>query len=307
MKKMMIACCVSGALLLSPVQQAEASESAEGVTVSASYSFNDIPNNYRFAYNINRLGDYQLLDRAKVFRPEEAATRGEVADLIVRSVTRGSIVPQQETKFIDVPSTHRYSGMIQYAVDQGIISGFPDGSFRPEAPVTRGQMAILFKKGYEFFDDSLTRPHHLKPRARFKDMSPSMRSYEPVQSLVQFNVANGFADGTYRPNASITRGQLAYFIHQAHEKEMFTRAANDLIRRSGLKEKHGNALRYDSKKAYISEINHFALPLQVLKNGKLYPIGTYGYDWKKDRYYDEIQRGNDAPYGYGMPRSYYNF
>jgi 5'-nucleotidase / UDP-sugar diphosphatase len=48
--------------------------------------------------------------------------------------------------FSDVPSTHTHAQGIQWAVDRGVVKGYPDGTFRPDSPVTRGQLASMLAK-----------------------------------------------------------------------------------------------------------------------------------------------------------------
>lgn len=76
-----------------------------------------------------------------------------------RTVTRGVIaavalavtvaVPAWAThRFNDVPDDHAHAEGIQWAADHRLVSGHPDGSFRPDQPMTRGQLAtVLFRQG----------------------------------------------------------------------------------------------------------------------------------------------------------------
>ncbi|TXC81597.1 S-layer homology domain-containing protein [Metabacillus litoralis] len=50
---------------------------------------------------------------------------------------------QRDTKFKDVDKSSVASGYIASAVEEGIISGFLDNTYRPNEPVTRAQMAIF--------------------------------------------------------------------------------------------------------------------------------------------------------------------
>ncbi len=56
------------------------------------------------------------------------------------------IVPMEVIKFTDVKDDRWSAQAIQEAVDDGIFKGFEDGSFKPEAPLTREQMAVLWQR-----------------------------------------------------------------------------------------------------------------------------------------------------------------
>ena len=61
---------------------------------------------------------------------------------------------KRKTIFDDVASTSTASGYIASAVNEDIITGFPDGSFRPGDTVTRGQMAILLSRAFDLTEEA---------------------------------------------------------------------------------------------------------------------------------------------------------
>lgn len=302
MKKIVMTVLVAFAVMMSSVNVAE-----------AKHSYKDIPKNYRFDDDLHELAKYGILEKEARFRPNEPATRGEVADLIVRSLTGGQTFAPQPPGFWDVPETNRYSGAIQYAVDLKIINGFPDGTFRPNEPVTRGQMAILFTRAYEFFYDEYTQPKNLRPRARLYDMSESMHAYPHVQKLIQHRIANGYPNGTFRPDEPIDRGQLAYFLHQAYVAEQFHTIMHDLLERSGFVTKSGPSLYSKDEirlvTRYLNEVGDFVIVLNLrdTRTGRQQLLGKYGYDWKKDRFYDETIRLDGSVDGKAKPKVFYEF
>lgn len=181
--------------------------------VEAGHQFQDVPNDYRFASSIHKLVELNLFDAKDYYYPYRSATRGEMAEMLARS--KGGIQKPGKTKFKDVPANYERSGYIQYAVDRGFISGYPDGTFRPNDPVTRGDAAILLSKRYYGLIHSYERYD-----VRFKDMTKSMKSNRAVAAMAHLGIINGYADHTYRPNEHITRGQLAHILNRA-ENENF--------------------------------------------------------------------------------------
>lgn len=79
------------------------------------------------------------------FKTEAAITRAEFAAIVVRLKGLENMVDSAKgaSKFWDVGASHWASGYVNLAVANGIISGYPDGSFKPEANVTYAEMASM--------------------------------------------------------------------------------------------------------------------------------------------------------------------
>ncbi len=117
---------------------------------------------------------------------------------------------QRDTTFSDVKANQVASGYIASAAARGIIQGYPNGTFRPNETVTRGQMAIFLSRAFE-----LT----VEADAPFSDISPSMASYLPIKRIVAENLAQGYPDNTFRPNEKVTRAQYSAFLARALNDE----------------------------------------------------------------------------------------
>lgn len=114
--------------------------------------------------------------------------------------------PIREAKaFTDVPASHPYYNAIQNAYQAGIINGYQDDTFKPDAPVTRAQMAKILALAFELKTDAT---------AAFQDVSASHWSYEYVQALAGNNITTTSNTGLYRPNEQLTRGQYALFLYR---------------------------------------------------------------------------------------------
>lgn len=56
------------------------------------------------------------------------------------------IIPKEKVMFTDVKEGMWYTDAIISQVDKGVLQGFPDGTFKPDEPITRGQMAVLLER-----------------------------------------------------------------------------------------------------------------------------------------------------------------
>jgi len=94
---------------------------------------------------------------------------------------------------------HWAAGFIQGLVRQGYISGFPDGSFKPDAPLTRAQYAAMLART---FDLPLTRP-----ATNFVDVSPTFWAYSAIAKANRMGFIAGYPDSSFRPDQNLTRVQ----------------------------------------------------------------------------------------------------
>ncbi|PWW31257.1 N-acetylmuramoyl-L-alanine amidase [Cytobacillus oceanisediminis] len=171
-----------------------------GGTGLAAY-LTDIPEKY--SSEINYLLDRKVITGYpdQTFRPEVNVTREEAATMIGRAM--GLNGQQRTTSFSDVPQSSYASGYIQSAVEKGILTGYSDGTFRPENKMTRGEMAYLLKRAFNLSSTSYV---------FFSDVAKSGTQYTAINTVVTAGLANGYPDGSYRPNNPINRAEFAVLV-----------------------------------------------------------------------------------------------
>ena len=111
--------------------------------------------------------------------------------------------------FSDLPSSHRFYHEMMYLEGEGIITGFPDGTFRPDGEVTRAAAAIM-----------IGRALGLDGRQRdttFSDVKANQVASGYIASAAARGIIQGYPNGTFRPNETVTRGQMAIFLSRAFE------------------------------------------------------------------------------------------
>ena len=107
--------------------------------------------------------------------------------------------------FIDVYSTHWAFPYIEAIADAGLTSGYPDGTYRPENPVTRAEMAVFLLNGMSVTAPAIDGSHP------FSDISGHWAaSY--IEELFDQGITGGYPDGTYRPENLVTRAEMAVFL-----------------------------------------------------------------------------------------------
>jgi competence protein ComEC len=171
-------------------------------------SFNDIDSSYRFYDEVMYLANHDIIGGYKNgdFGPYDTVTREAAAAMIGRAL--GFNEERKDTIFPDVTERSYASGYINEAVREGIISGFPDGTYRPNAPVTRGQMAIFLARAYDLKEEHPT---------QFSDVRFSMVAYPYIKKILADGITSGYPDGTFRPDNKLTRGDFSAFLARAIE------------------------------------------------------------------------------------------
>jgi hypothetical protein len=142
------------------------------------------------------------------FCPDDNITRGQMAVFIIRSIMGGDNFTYSSTPyFTDTPSTYPFFKWIQKMGELGITNGCTPTSYCPDAPVTRGQMAVFIIRARLGATASFTYP----PDPLFTDTIGNL-FYPSIQKMGQLGITTGCAPTLYCPDASVTRGQMAVFI-----------------------------------------------------------------------------------------------
>jgi len=89
-----------------------------------------------------------------------------------------------------------------------IVLAYPDGLYRPEVAVSRDQMAVFIARAMAGGDAAV-------PKGKggtFTDVDPSQWAYDCIQYTSEAGVVQGYPDGSYQPDETVTREQMAVFI-----------------------------------------------------------------------------------------------
>ena len=125
--------------------------------------------------------------------------------------------------FTDVPTDHWAYPYIEAIAGAGLTAGYPDGTYRPDNPVTRAEMAVFIKKGIH---GSTYTPPALDGSHPFNDIAGHWAEAW-IEDLYDEGMTSGFPDGTYRPENQVTRAEMAVFLKKAIHGSAYTSPAPD--------------------------------------------------------------------------------
>ncbi|MFC3800875.1 InlB B-repeat-containing protein [Cohnella sp. GCM10012308] len=136
-----------------------------------------------------------------------------------KSVPCGSAESPTTIDFSDI-SGHWAASNIQLAVSRGFVSGYPDGTFKPNRTVTRAEFAVMLANSLKLEVEGA--------RLTFSDAAkiPSW-AREAIAQAVKADIITGYEDGTFRPNATITRAEMASMIARALQLSPDANASTD--------------------------------------------------------------------------------
>ncbi|MDJ0737319.1 MAG: family 10 glycosylhydrolase [Nostocaceae cyanobacterium] len=182
--------------------------------VSTSTPFPDITNHWARDF-IEALAQRRILNGYPdgTFRPDKSVTRAEFAAIAATVFNK----PQEReyVPFTDVPPSHWAAKAIQKAYERGFIVGYPDGSFRPNNRIARGDVFVALVNGLELatkvepdllaglpqiYRDALNIPNYAKNQVAIATRVGMVASYPNVKIL--------------NPKVAATRADIAAIVYQ---------------------------------------------------------------------------------------------
>ena len=156
------------------------------------------------------------------FAPGKNMSRAEVTTMFARLLTEQMEANKSyPASFSDVTSAHWAANYIGYMEQFGIVRGYSDGTFRPNAPITRAEFAAICCRFEQLTDGAAT----------FTDVPASHWAAKSISYAAKRGWVTGYADGTFKPGNNITRAEVA-----AVTCRLLERSADEAYIRAHLKE-----------------------------------------------------------------------
>lgn len=138
--------------------------------------------------------------------PDRTITRAEAATMFYNLLSNKSSTART---FADVPMNQWYANAVTTLAGMGVINGYPDGTFKPDAPITRAEfvtMAMNFAKA-----DKGT-------ACSFADVLENMWYYGAIAGATENGWISGYPDGTFGPARNITRAEVTSVINRMENR-----------------------------------------------------------------------------------------
>lgn len=207
MKKKIIT--IFGALLLACVLPLSGNAASKQL-------FADVPPTKHFAEAVYDLAERNIIGGYPdgTFRPGNSITRGHAAAIIAKMIKLDTS-NVKNPGFKDVSTANSYYKAIAAMAEKSIISGYGDGRFGPNDPITRGQMASILVKAFD-----LPRYDFTSYKSPFEDVKRGAGHDPSILIIYRLGITTGTSPDRFNPNESITRGQAAKMLRATEEAKL---------------------------------------------------------------------------------------
>ena len=167
-----------------------------------------------FSYIVGYAEDYrtgEATDDESLWpvKPQNNITRAEVATIFYR-LLEDEVRDEYDTtvnNFSDVSADAWYNQTVSTLSSMGIVKGYEDGTFRPNAPITRAEFGAIATR---FFEETGAT---YEP-GTFSDVVGDEWFAGAIQDAVNLGLIGGYEDGTVRPNNNITRAEACAIVNR---------------------------------------------------------------------------------------------
>lgn len=175
--------------------------------------FTDLPRDHWATDHVKKLVESYIIKgyEDRTFRPDQFVTRAEFLKMFLESQRLMEVPDEAELDFSDVEKNDWFYLYISKALALGFVSGYEDGTFRPNAPVTRAEaVKILLSqiaKTIQNFTDY-----------DFTDIDDHWAK-DFIQTAKNLGIIGGYEDGSFRPDTNITRAEASKIISSVLQGE----------------------------------------------------------------------------------------
>ena len=144
-------------------------------------------------------------------QPEENITRAEVVTIFFRLLTDESRDKfwSQTNDFTDVAENSWYNNAVSTMCRAGVINGYPDGTFKPNAPITRAEFATIAVRFFQVQQSD---------KNVFDDTAGHW-AVKFINAAVENGLIAGYPDGTFKPNQLIKRCEAITVVNRILERK----------------------------------------------------------------------------------------
>lgn len=174
--------------------------------------FSDVPTSAWYSQAIYTLVDKGIISgtSSTTFSPNATLTRGAFVTMLAKSTLSAADLDQYNFQggFSDVKSSHWANRYVNWAVETNVVSGYEDGTFRPDQAVTRQETAVMIRN---FARSTGKKLPAINAPVTFRDQNQiASWALESAKICQQAGIINGDSDtGRFRPSDSASRAEAA--------------------------------------------------------------------------------------------------
>ncbi|MHC0039738.1 immunoglobulin-like domain-containing protein, partial [Pseudoneobacillus sp. C159] len=157
------------------------------------------------------------------FQPNASITRAQMAAMLSRNLGL-NYTGNGEPSYVDTPKNYWAFIEIELVKQAGIMTGSVNGTFRPQATITRAEMATIALRwlqkeckadadAYPFCSKLVS-----KETVKFKDISDKHWAKEAIEMMALTGIMQGYEDNTFHPEEKLTRAQAVKVLNRLFKR-----------------------------------------------------------------------------------------
>ena len=207
------------------------------------------------------------------FRPNENITKAEISTILARLILGQDDIPRlYDSSFSDVTLNDWFYNAVTYLEHKGAYKYLSGKSLSPNEKITRGELAALIVHAAGMVEGNDKTP--------FVDVTEDHKYCKSISNLARFNIINGYEDGTFRPDALITRAEAVTLVNRLinltvnNKTVVLSDVANTFNDVDGHWAKNNILTAANDNVKTISHVNHINTGKALTDNGETISFET---------------------------------
>jgi peptidoglycan DL-endopeptidase CwlO len=180
----------------------------EGASLSPG-EYADVPKSHPAYEAVVALSNQNIIKgvNSTTFLPDDPVTRGQAAAIINRTL---KLVPKNLNAFSDVAPGYQFAKDIAAMKEAGIITGFKDGTFRPNDNMTKAEMAVIVEKAFKLKNQGFSTASNV-----YTDIQPGYWAYDAIVIMHKIDSTTIFKGTRYGASNHATRATFSAAIYNS--------------------------------------------------------------------------------------------
>lgn len=175
-------------------------------------------------YTVEGLATGDKVDSVKItgIQSEPGESPNVASDAVIKNAKGEDVTANYKITYVD--GVLKAIEVLNKEIHFNYVIGYTDGTIRPNNDISRAEVATIF---FRLLTDE-ARTQYDKTTSSFSDIKDGAWCCRAVSTLTNMGIIKGYTDGTFRPNADITRAELATIIARFAKLDVNTKTFSDI-------------------------------------------------------------------------------
>ena len=175
-------------------------------------------------YTVEGLATGDKVDSVKItgIQSEPGESPNVASDAVIKNAKGEDVTANYKITYVD--GVLKAIEVLNKEIHFNYVIGYTDGTIRPNNDISRAEVATIF---FRLLTDE-AREQYTTTAGNFTDVKAGMWCNRAIATLTNMGIIKGYTDGTFRPNADITRAELATIIARFAKLDVNTKTFSDI-------------------------------------------------------------------------------